>query len=154
MKAGMARVQVTFKLDADGLLTVSAKEKITGQKQEIEVRPSHHLDENEIKKMLLDSLKNSADDLEERLLIEAINEANQDIAIIGKDLEKYNGEEKYLIAEKLETLRKEIANKSSRNAILLAQKQLSESAENLILNKVNSVLNKKIAGKKIDEILS
>ncbi len=151
MKAGMARVLVTFKVDADGLLTVSAEEKITGKKVEIEVRPSFSLDENEIKKMLLDSLKNSQADMENRLLIEAATEANQDVVIIEKDLEILEGEEKKIISEKLAKLKKLIAEKTSREAILLAQQDLGKSAENLILRKVNDVLREKIAGKKIDE---
>ncbi|OFW80579.1 MAG: hypothetical protein A2887_04325 [Alphaproteobacteria bacterium RIFCSPLOWO2_01_FULL_40_26] len=153
MKAGMARVQVTFKLDADGLLTVSAQEKISGIKQEIEVRPTYSLDKNEIKKMLLDSLKNSQSDIENRLVIEAITEANHDIAIIEKDLENLATEEKKSIGKKLEKLKKLIAEKSSREAILTAQKELAHASESLILRKVNSALNQKITGKKIDEVL-
>jgi molecular chaperone HscA len=51
MKAGLARVAVTFKIDADGLLTVTAEEKFTKEKQEIIVKPSYGIDENEVKKM-------------------------------------------------------------------------------------------------------
>lgn len=152
MKAGMARIQVTFKVDADGLLTVSAEEKITGKKQQIEVRPTFSLDQNEIKKMLLDSLKNSQADIENRLLIEAATEAMQDVVIIKKDLENFNGAEKKIIAEKLEILEKLIAEKTSRDAILLAQQELGKAAENLVLEKVNTVLKEKIAGKKVDEV--
>ncbi len=152
MKAGMARVLISFKVDADGLLTVSAEEKMTGTKQEIEVRPSYSLDENEIKKMLLDSLKNSQADIEQRLLIEAITEANQDIAIITKDLEILEGEEKKNVGEKLEMLKKLIAEKSSRDAILLAQQELSRASEKLILQKVNAALGQKITGKKISDL--
>jgi molecular chaperone HscA len=148
----MARVQVTFKLDADGLLTVSAQEKFTGEKQEIAVKPTFHLDQNEIKKMLLDSLQNSQADIENRLLIEAATEAMQDAIIIKKDLESYRGEDKKLIAEKLKILENEISRKASRDAILLAQQELGKAAENLVLDKVNSVLKEKIAGKNIDEV--
>ncbi|MES2961357.1 MAG: Fe-S protein assembly chaperone HscA [Pseudomonadota bacterium] len=155
MKAGLARVAVTFKVDADGLLTVTAEEKITGAKQEIAVKPSYSLDENEIKKMLLDSLRNSKTDVENRLLIQTIVEANKDAMIVKKDLEnstKIEEKEKKLISEKLENLEKLISEKTSRDAITLAQQELGKAAENLVLRKVNAVLNAKIAGKKIDEI--
>lgn len=156
MKAGLARVAVTFKVDADGLLTVSAEEKITKEKQEIEVRPSYSLDENEIKKMLLDSLKNSQSDIENRLLIETIVEANKDIAIIKKDLANSGNstpqDERKLIEEKLEILEKLIAEKTSRDSIIVAQQEFGKAAENLVLRKVNAVLNEKIAGKKIDDL--
>ena len=156
MKAGLARVAVTFKIDADGLLTVSAEEKITRQHQEIEVRPSYSLDENEIKKMLLDSLKNSQADIAQRLLIQAAVEANHDVDIIRNDLRNFadviEADETKLISEKLEVLEKLIAEKTSRDAILEGQKELGKAAENLVLRKVNAVLNQKIAGKRIDEV--
>jgi molecular chaperone HscA len=155
MKAGLARVAVTFKVDADGLLTVTAEEKITNAKQEIIVKPSYSLNENEIKKMLLDSLKNSKSDVENRLLIQTIVEANKDMMIIKKDLEnssEINEKEKKLISAKLENLEKLISKKTSRDAIILAQQELGKAAENLVLRKVNAVLNAKITGKKIDEI--
>jgi molecular chaperone HscA len=152
MKAGMARVAVTFKIDADGLLTVTAEEKLTKTKQEIEVRPTHSLGEDEVKKMLLDSLKNSQADIEKRLLIEAATEAAQDVVIIKKDLKNFVGTEKNLIAEKLKNLENAITEKTSRDAILLAQMELGKAAENLVLEKVNAVLKEKIAGKKVDEV--
>jgi molecular chaperone HscA len=151
MKAGMARVLVTFKLDADGLLTVSAEEKMTGKKQEIEIKPTHHLDDVEIKSMLLDSLKNSQSDIQQRLLIEAATEAMRDAVIIKKDLESYSSDDLPLIAEKLKTLENEIEKKHSRDAILLAQKELAKAAENLVLGKVNAVLKEQVSGKKVEE---
>jgi molecular chaperone HscA len=156
LKAGMARVLVTFKVDADGLLTVSAEEKITGEKQEIAVKPSYSLHENEIKQMLLDSLKNSQSDIVNRLLIEAATEAMQDVVIIQNDLKNsadlISADEKKIIEKKLKNLEKLIAEKTSRDAILMAQQELGKAAENLVLNKVNAVLKEKIAGKNIDEL--
>lgn len=157
MKAGLARVAVTFKIDADGLLTVVATEKYTGTKQEIFVKPSYGIDENEVKKMLLDSLQNSKSDMEARLMIQAITESQHDIEILKKDLAVINPEisaaEKKEITEKISQLEKLIAEKTSRDAILQAQEALAKAAENLILQKVNAVLNQKISGKKVDEIL-
>lgn len=156
MKAGLARVAVTFKIDADGLLTVSATEKYTGQQQEIIVKPSYGIDENEVKKMLLDSLKNSKADMAERLMIQAITEGQHDIEILKKDLavidQEISAKEKKEIAEKISQLEQLIAARTSREEILEAQEELAKSAENLILRKVNAALNQKITGKKVDEI--
>ncbi len=156
LPAGMARIRVTFKLDADGLLTASAEEKITKTKQEIEVKPSYSLDENEVKKMLLDSLKNSQSDIEQRLLIEAATESLQDVVVIENDLKNSalfpDENEKKLISEKLKILKEEISKKTSRDLILLAQNELSKTCENLVLRKVNSVLKEKITGKNINEV--
>ncbi len=152
MKAGLARVAVTFKIDADGLLTVSAEEKFTGEKQEILVKPSYGLSEDEVKKMLLDSLQNSKADISNRLLIQTITDSNHDIAILQKDLEKYVGEDKKLIAEKIQNLENLIKEKASRDMILEAKEEMEKAAENLILEKVNAVLDKGIVGKRIDVV--
>lgn len=152
MKAGLARVAVTFKIDGDGLLTVSAEEKFTGEKQEILVKPSYGLSEDEVKKMLLDSLQNSKADISNRLLIQTITDSNHDIMILQKDLEKYVGEDKKLIAEKIQNLENLIKEKASRDRILEAKEEMEKAAENLILEKVNAVLDKGIVGKRIDVV--
>lgn len=150
MKAGLARVAVTFKIDADGLLTVFAEEKFTGEKQEIIVKPTYGLSEDEVRKMLLDSLENSKSDISARLLAQTITEANHDIAILHKDLKTYLGEDKKIIEEKIENLKKLIADKASRQLILEAKEEMEKAAENLILEKVNSVLDKGIVGRHVD----
>ncbi len=150
MKAGLARVAVTFKIDADGLLTVFAEEKFTGEKQEIIVKPTYGLSEDEVKKMLLDSLENSKSDISARLLVQTITEANHDIAILQKDLKTYLGEDKKIIEEKIQNLKKLITDKASRDLILEAKEEMEKAAENLILEKVNSVLDKGIVGRHVD----
>jgi len=77
MVAGAARIQVTFAVDADGLLTVSAMEKTTGIRAEIAVKPSYGLSDSEMADMLRDSLVHARDDMEQRLLIEARVEAER-----------------------------------------------------------------------------
>ncbi|MDR3326399.1 MAG: Fe-S protein assembly chaperone HscA [Rhodospirillaceae bacterium] len=75
MVAGRARICVTFVVDADGLLTVSAKEKITGIEQEVSVKPSYGLTEDEMTRMLRDSLEHAREDIKVRLFAEAKVEA-------------------------------------------------------------------------------
>ena len=118
------------------------------------MRPTYSLDENEIRNMLFDSLKNSKADIENRLLVEAITAANKDIAIVKKDLQNFDvtGEEEKLIEKNIAHLEKLISEKAARELILDAQEQLGKAAENLVLQKVNEVISKKITGKKVDEI--
>jgi molecular chaperone DnaK (HSP70) len=73
--AGMPRVEVTFLIDADGILQVAAKNLKTGSEQSIEVRPSYGLSDAEVEKMLASGLENSQADLKYRHLVEARNQA-------------------------------------------------------------------------------
>lgn len=77
MTAGAAHIRVTFQVDADGLLTVSAAEDTSGIEQQVEVKPSYGLSEDEMSKMLYDSMANAKDDMELRLLAEARVEAER-----------------------------------------------------------------------------
>lgn len=77
MTAGAAHIRVTFQVDADGLLTVSAAEDTSGIEQNVEVKPSYGLSEDEMSKMLYDSMANAKDDMELRLLAEARVEAER-----------------------------------------------------------------------------
>jgi molecular chaperone HscA len=70
MAAGMARLEVTFRVDADGLLTVSAKEITTGIEQQVEVKPSYGLTDDEVEQMLLDALDHGEEDFNKRKLAE------------------------------------------------------------------------------------
>lgn len=71
MTAGAARIKVTFSVDADGLLTVGAEEVTTGVSQEVAVKPSYGLSDEEMADMLRDSMVHARDDMEIRLLTEA-----------------------------------------------------------------------------------
>ena len=84
MTAGAARVLVTFAVDADGLLTVSAEERTTGARQRVEVRPSYGLAEEEMVRMLRESMEHGADDMQRRLLIEARVEARRVLLALAR----------------------------------------------------------------------
>ena len=80
MPAGMARLEVTFMVDADGILRVSAREETTGQEAAIEVKPSYGLTDDEVERMLLDSFAHAEDDVKARLLAEQRVEADGIVA--------------------------------------------------------------------------
>ncbi|ULJ62980.1 Fe-S protein assembly chaperone HscA [Wielerella bovis] len=82
MVAGAARIRVTFQVDADGLLSVSAREQTTGVQAQIEVKPSYGLDDDTIMQMLRDSMSNAKDDAIARARAEAKVEAEGLIAAI------------------------------------------------------------------------
>jgi molecular chaperone DnaK (HSP70) len=73
--AGLPRIEVRFLIDANGILTVSARDLRTGQEHSIEVKPSYGLTDEQIEKMLLDSFEFAEEDMRRRQLIDARNEA-------------------------------------------------------------------------------
>ena len=86
MAAGAAHIRVTFQVDADGMLTVSAAEDTSGIEQHVEVKPSYGLSEEEMSKMLYDSMANAKDDMELRLLAEARVEAERAMGAVTSAL--------------------------------------------------------------------
>jgi molecular chaperone HscA len=86
MTAGAARIRVTFAVDADGLLTVSAEERTTGVVQRIEVKPSYGLSHDDMADMLYDSLDNAEEDMARRLLAEARVEARRNVMALDAAL--------------------------------------------------------------------
>jgi molecular chaperone HscA len=88
MPAGMAKVKVSFLINADGILTVKAKELRSGIEQEIEVKPQSDLDDALLEKMLLDSMQNAESDIAARALAEAKTEGEQLLKTTEKFLQK------------------------------------------------------------------
>ncbi|MCX7364990.1 MAG: Hsp70 family protein [Alphaproteobacteria bacterium] len=91
MVAGAARIRVSFAVDADGLLTVSAEERMTGVAQRIEVKPSYGLSHDDMADMLYDSLDNAEADMTVRLLTEARVEARRGLLALDAALAKDGG---------------------------------------------------------------
>ncbi len=88
MTAGAARIRVSFAVDADGLLAVSAEERTTGIAQRIEVKPSYGLSHDDMADMLYDSLEHAETDVAQRLLAEARVEARRNLLALESALEK------------------------------------------------------------------
>ncbi|WP_411274492.1 Fe-S protein assembly chaperone HscA [Daejeonella sp.] len=88
MPAGFPKVDINFRLNADGILTVEAVELRSGVKQEVEVRPTYGLTDKEVEKMLIDSIQNAKDDVIQRMLIESRTEGEQMLYTVERFLEK------------------------------------------------------------------
>ncbi len=99
MPAGIAQIRVTYQVDADGLLSVTATEKSTGVQASIEVQPSYGLTEEEIRRMLFTSKTHAQEDLAQRSLVEARIEAEQNLKTIEHALHE-NGDILLTITEK------------------------------------------------------
>ncbi len=84
MAAGMARIEVKFLIDANGILSVSAREQRSGKEAEIQVQPSYGLTDSQVESMILDSFDSAEEDFRQRQVIEARNEAETILAALGK----------------------------------------------------------------------
>lgn len=115
MPAGLPKVEVTFLIDADGILKVSATELRSGVEQSIEVKPQYGLTDDQVEQMLMDSLTNAKEDIQNRALVEAITEANQMIATTESFIEKHkqflSEDETTLTINQIHLLRQAIDNK-------------------------------------------
>lgn len=88
MPAGMPKIEVAFILNADGILTVEARELRSGVAQHIEIKPQYGLSDADVERMLLDSLSHAREDVEKRMHVEARTEAEQMIYTVIRFLEK------------------------------------------------------------------
>jgi molecular chaperone HscA len=88
MPAGMPKVEVTFLINADGILSVTAKELRSGVAQSIEVKPQYGLTDAEVEHMLLDSITHAKADMAERALVEARTEGEQILDVTEKFIAK------------------------------------------------------------------
>ena len=155
MAAGAARIRVTFQVDADGLLSVSAQEQSTGVQAQIEVKPSYGLDDDTITQMLKDSMSNAAEDMAARARAEAVVEAESLTDAVNAALEL---DSDLLDAEELQQIQQDIADLQGRlkdgNAedIRAAVTKLSRSTDNFAAKRMNRNIQRALTGQSVDNI--
>jgi molecular chaperone HscA len=134
MAAGMPKIDIQFILDADGILTVRAREMRSEIETSVEIRPTYGISEEEMGKMLLDSIQNAASDLAARALLEARNEANNVLnaatKFVKQNAEILNLDEISETERLTEILRKTVAE-TNKDAINLAMSELNIFTEPL-----------------------
>lgn len=152
--AGSARIRVTFEVDADGLLHVSAREETTGVESGIEVKPSYGLSDTEIEKMLLDSMEHAEEDVAARMLHEQQVEAKRVIEALAAALEDdgdmLSAEERQSIDVAAEKLI-EVNTGNDDRAIKNAMQELDKVAEVFVSRRMDSNIRKAMAGHNVDE---
>ena len=127
MPAGMPKIEVSFLINADGILVVTAKELRSGVEQSIEVKPQYGLTDSDVEKMLLESITNAKDDIALRALVEAKTEGEQILQVTEKFLQK-----NYQIITKDEMI-------ATANAIQALQLSLTMNDKNLIQTKIEEL---------------
>jgi molecular chaperone HscA len=153
--AGAAKILVTFQVDADGLLSVSAKELSTGIQSAIEVKPSYGLSDEKIKKMLEDSFNLANEDKESRALSEVKIEGLQLLEMIEnaikEDSDLLKDTELTLLQKNLSELKKSLES-SDRDHIEELTKQLNESSQSFAAKRMDRSIHKALTGKSINSL--
>ena len=155
MAAGMGRVKVIFKVDADGILSVSAKEESTGVEQKITVKPSHGLTDEEIEQMLLDSIDHAEDDMQRRMLAEQRVEAERLLLDGAKQL-KENGDllsahEKHDFEQQLARLALVAKAETNHEVLKAAITEVDELARPFVARIMDRAIGKAAVGHRMED---
>ena len=155
MVAGAARIRVTFQVDADGLLSVSAREQSTGVQAQIEVKPSYGLDDETITQMLKESMSNASGDMAARARAEAVVEAEGLTAAVEAALEM-DGD--LLDEAELAAIRSSIAalhelvQTGSADEIRNAVSALGHATDNFAAKRMDRNIKRALTGQKVEDI--
>ena len=155
MVAGAARIRVQFQVDADGLLSVSARELTRGVEAAIAVKPSYGLSDAEIARMLEESHAHAADDMEARALAESRVEAEQLVAAtesaLGSDGDLIRAEERARIDSALSDVRQRLQG-ADRRALAAAVSALNRATEPFAARRMDRGVARALTGRKVDAI--
>jgi molecular chaperone HscA len=162
MVAGAARIRVTFQIDADGLLSVSAREQSTGVEAAVTVKPSYGLDDANIARMLSEAIGHATDDMKMRMLREAQVNARQ-VADATDAALKHDGhsllsateqahirQHLYALTELIETARE--ANDDNIAALGCACDALNQATQEFAARRMNASVSLALSGQRLDAI--
>ena len=161
MPAGMPRLEVRFQIDANGILSVSARELRTSVEQTIEVKPSYGLTDQEVERMLIESFEHAEADFEARLLIEARNEAETVIHATEKSLHRPDFDrlaaealqpgERQRIEQALAEAKQAIGG-SDRERMIQKTEALNKATRQLAEVVMNRSVREALAGKNVNDV--
>jgi len=156
MVAGAARIRVTYQVDADGLLSVSAKEETSGVQTSITVKPSYGLEDGDIARMLSESFQTAQEDMLARALREEQVEAMRLIDAVNNSLASdanlLSPQEQHTIQEALNQLRQLAANSAVVDDLRKGIERLSEVTEDFAARRMNANIRRALTGKSLNDI--
>ena len=155
MAAGMARIEVKFLIDANGILHVSAREQRSGKESEIDVQPSYGLTDEQVEGMILDSFDNAEEDFRRRQVIEARNEGDTILAALDKGKKspawgQLTTNEKRQIA-KMEKALTAVKSEDDYHAIRKAIEALNQGTTRLAELMMDSAVSTALKGKTMEQ---
>ncbi len=155
MVAGAARIRVTFQVDADGLLSVTAREETTGVESGIQIKPSYGLTDTEIEQMLRDSIEHAKEDVEARNLREQQVEAGRVIeaiqAALQQDADLLSGEEYSAVEAAIKKL-DEVRQGQNHNLIKQTIDQVNQLTTEFAARRMDQSIKKALSGHNVNEL--
>ncbi|EJL79916.1 Fe-S protein assembly chaperone HscA [Variovorax sp. Varisp85] len=156
MVAGAARIRVTFTVDADGLLSVSAKEQGSGVEASVAVKPSYGLSDDQIATMLQESFSTAQQDMQARALVEARVDADRMLlatqSALDADGDLLSVEERAVIDASMAQLREAAKGSNEAAAIDAATKKLADDTEAFAAQRMNAGIARALAGRKVESL--
>jgi len=156
MVAGAARIRVTYQVDADGLLSVTAREQGSGVEAQIAVKPSYGLSDQDITQMLQDSFSHAANDMQARALREELVDAQRLLeaieAAILEDGHLLQDDEREVIQRKAQALHELVQMAKDAQVVRKSVESLSKATDDFAARRMNESIKKALAGKKVEEI--
>src|SRR5262245_37692691 len=155
MPAGLAQIDVTFLVDANGLLTVTAKEQRSGQEAKVTVQPSHGMTDDEVERLVLESIEHARADFTARRLIELRNKADAEVGHTEKALAAQGmnlpAEQRQRIEAAVTWARQAIAG-DDVDRLQEAVDELASATAPLAERMMNAVVRSTLEGKKMEEV--
>ncbi len=157
MAAGAARIRVTFTVDADGLLSVSAKEQGSGVEASVAVKPSYGLSDDQIATMLQESFSTAQQDMQARALVEARVDADRMLLatqsaldadgdlLIGRGARRHRG-------ARWRSCAKRALGRDDAAAVEAATKALADGTEAFAAQRMNAGIARALAGRQIESL--
>ncbi len=156
MAAGAARIRVTFTVDADGLLSVSAKEQGSGVEAKIDVKPSYGLSDDQIAAMLQDSFATAKEDMQARTLVEARVDADRMLmatqSALDADGTLLHAQQRADIDALMTQLRATVANSQDAKTIEAATEALAKGTEAFAAERMNHGIQQALSGKNVESL--
>src|SRR5512140_139020 len=156
MAAGVARIRVTFTVDADGLLNVGAREQGSGVEARIDVKPSYGLSDDEIARMLQESFSTAEQDMKARALAEAKVDADRMLlatrSALDADGQLLSADERAHIEALMEQLRKVAEASHDAGAIEASTEALAKGTEAFAAERMNHSIQQALSGRNVEDI--
>jgi len=156
MAAGAARIRVTFTVDADGLLSVAAKEQISGVEAQIDVKPSYGLSDDQIATMLKESFTTAEVDMKSRAIVEARVDGERMLlatqSALNADGDLLTANERAQIEQLMQSLRQAVMTERDAQALENVTTELAKGTEAFAAERMNHSIQKALSGQNIQSL--